>query len=304
MFFLHGRKCFGFRFHLTRVLFIAFLLISPTQATGTQQSSVQKGCVEVASTWMKSSNKGVLLQDPKFVTNLLECFKALHKLFQETDWKTVEATITKEVKNLIQNVPNLATNAKDVAFGGGLVVLSAYLLYKSTELYARAEDLAQNFKKHENDFQALQEELTPIRALIDEEILPQWKNHNTAKMVKSIETLITKLNRNANVLSVLVDRIVQDVKQGSDNRIWSVSYGIAAGVVCAGSLFTGHPVVYVMACGFGGSAIAFCFMSYSSVSETLEKLQLLKTDTAKIRIEITKYRATLEVKRMKIEMQD
>ena len=62
-------------------------------------------------------------------------------------------------------------------------------------------------------------------------------------MVKSIETLITKLNRNANVLSVLVDRIVQDVKQGSDNRIWSVSYGIAAGVVCAGSLFTGYPVV-------------------------------------------------------------
>ena len=302
--FSQGRKCFGFRFHLTRVLFIAFLLISPTRATGTPQSSVQKECVEVASVWMKISSKSVLLQDPKFVPNLLECFKALHKLFQETDWKTVEATITKEVKNLIQNVPNLATNAKDVAFGGGLVVLSAYLLYKSTELCARAEDLAQNFKEHENDFQALQEELTPIKALIDEEILPQWKNHNTAKMVKSIETLITKLNRTADVLSVLVDRIHQDVKQGSGNTIWSVSYGIAAGVVCAGSLFTGYPVVYVMACGFGGGAIAFCFMSYSSVSETLEKLQLLKTDTAKIRIEITKYRATLEVERMKIEMQD
>jgi len=268
---------------------------------------VQKGCVEVASAWMvwmKSSSGLVLLQDPKFVTNLLECFQALHKLLQETDWKTVEATTTKEVKNLIQNIPNLAKNVKDVASGGGLVVLSAYLLYKSTELYARAKKLEQNFEKHQEDFRALQEELTPIKALIDEEIVPHWKNRNTAKMVKSIETLIAKLNRNANVLSVLVDRIQQDVREGSDNRIWSVSYGFAAAVVCAGSLFTGHPVVYVMACGFGGGAVAFCFMSYSSVSETLGQLQLLKTDTAKMRIEITKYRATLEVERMKIGMQD
>ena len=62
--FSKGRTYFRFRFHLSRVLLLAFLLNSPTQAF-----FLPGECVEV----LKNPSLAALTNDPKFQMNLKDC---------------------------------------------------------------------------------------------------------------------------------------------------------------------------------------------------------------------------------------
>ena len=300
--FLQDRKHFRFRFHFSRVLLLAFLLVSPTQGGNSSHSAWYLSCVEVKDALMETPHVIHLFQDPKFVMKLVDCFQAMYKQIQEGGLKTVQDKIPKEVQDLLKNLPDLMKKLKDFALKGGLVVLSVYLLYKTSELFDRAQELERRYKINFQEFKVLQEELIPITAFIDKEILPEWKKGNTANMVKGIEKLIEKLSRNLNVLKELVYRINENIKQGNSDRIWSVTYSIFAVGACVGSIFTGNPWVIAGGCGFGLGTGAFCYLSYNSLSESLEKSDVLWKDTVELRIEVTKYRTFLELVKMKDEL--
>ena len=299
--FLQDRKHFRFRFHFSRVLLLAFLLVSPTQGGKGPSSDCCLSCVEVEVTLVKSLHKGelgriLLLQDTKFTMKLVDCFQVMEKQIQQNS----EFKIPKQLQDLIKNLPDLMKKVKDFAPREGLVLLSVYLLYKSTELYVKALEVEKGYKIQRGEFVVLQEELIPIKGLIAEEIVPQWKKGNTANMVKGIEKLIESLTRYSNVLKELVYRIHENIKQGSSDRIWSITYSIFAVGVCVGSIgFSGYPVAIILTCGIGVGTCATCYETYNSLGETLKKSDVLWKETAELRTEVAKYRGFLEAVKMK-----
>ena len=175
------------------------------------------------------------VQDAKSLTNLLDCIQGMYQLIQQFDWKTAQTMIPKEVQGLIQQIPNLMEKAK--TFGGkDLVLLSVYLGYRSIELYDRANSLKIDFKPYQQEFDLLKQKLKPMKEFLDAEIVPQWKNGKIVNMPRNTEKYIEMLNRYSEVLRKLVHAIYSDVKQGSRDRIWSVTYGVAAVGVCVWSL--------------------------------------------------------------------
>ena len=305
--FLQDRKHFRFRFHFSRVLLLAFLLVSPTQSGNGPNSAWYLSCVEVEDTLVKSLNRGLLgridrillLQDPKFAIKLVDCFQVIQKQIQQNS----EFKIPKQLQDLVKNLPDLMKKVKDFATREGLVLLSAYLLYKSTDLYVRALELEKDYKMHREEFEVLREELIPIRGLIDEEIVPQWKKGNTANMVKGIEKLIESLTRYSNVLKELVYRINKNINQGTSYKIWSITYSIFAVGACVGSIgFYGNPVAISLTCGIGVGTCAMCYQTYNSLGETLKKSDVLWKETAELRTEVANYRGFLNAVKMKDEL--
>ncbi|KAJ7387248.1 hypothetical protein OS493_004224 [Desmophyllum pertusum] len=68
----------------------------------------------------------------------------------------------------------------------GLVLLSAYLLYRS---FDQAMNLAKwDYKKHKDEFKALEKEMKPVRDLMETQLIPQWKKGNYANTQKSAES--------------------------------------------------------------------------------------------------------------------
>ena len=276
------RKYFRFRF--SRVLALAFLLSSPPQAV-----SVPDSCAEVETALMTSPT-APLVEDPKFVSNVVEC------LTKEENWKAI-----KNVVELIQKLPELIDKAILVGKKGGLVVLSAYLLYRSFELYERAIHLARDCKMDMLEFELLQEEIEPLRDL-EKELIPQWKNGNYINMQISTGELLEKLSHFSTVLRKLVQVIHQDAKKGESDKIWSVFYSVGAVAVCAGSFYTGKPVIIIIACGLSGVTIAISVKSSYSLSDTLTKLDMLWEDTAKMLKEIVKFRSQIAKMRGEFEV--
>ncbi|KAJ7387237.1 hypothetical protein OS493_004211 [Desmophyllum pertusum] len=106
--------------------------------------------------------------------------------------------------------------ALNVAKEGRLVLLSAYFLYKSFELHDRAMNLAQwDYKKHRDEFEALEEEMIPVRDLMETQLIPQWKKGNYANTQKTAGELLKRLSRTSTVLAQLVQTIYRDGKKGA-----------------------------------------------------------------------------------------
>ena len=296
-----GRKYFRFHF----LAFPLLLLLSPTQARMNLKLDLKlelklKGCAEIASAPMENLEVASLVQDPKSLTNLVDCFQGMYHLIQEDAWKTVQDEMPKGVQGLLQKIPNLMEKAKpSTASRGGLVLLSVYLGYRSIELYDRATKLKIDVKKYRQEFDLLKEELKPIKEFLDTEIVPQWKKGNITIVPKNTDKLTEMLSRYSDELKKLVEVIYNDVKQGSSNRIWSASYGITFVGVCAVSFFSRNPGVIVVVCGIGFGIAIINFQSFISLGEALEKLDLLWNDAAQFRTEITKYRSILEVLKLR-----
>ena len=296
-----------YRLYISRVyvvlsaVLLAFLLISPAQAL-----QLPKGCAKVASAWAKNPSVESLVQDPNFVTNSVDCIQGAIKLIQETDWQTVQAMIPYEVKDLIQNIrPNLIGNAKAFATGGGLVFLSSYLLFKSTELSEQAKGLELEYKMYREEFQLLRMELCPIISFIDTdltEIVQHWKNCNNDKLIKKIEKMSEKLSRSSTVLRELVHRIHENIKKCESGKVWSVSYTIFAAAVCGGSIVTWQPVVFVPVCGIFVGVFAINSDNYVSFDKTQKKSECLRENAMEWRMEITKYRTNLDLFKITLEI--
>jgi len=259
---------------------------------------VPKGCAEVVSAWIKNPQMGDFVQDAKTLTTLLDCIQGMYQLIQQFDWKTAQTMIPKEVQGLMQKIPNLMEKAEKIG-GKDLFLLSVYLGYRSIELYDRANSLKIDFKLYRQEFDLLKQELKAIKEFLDTEIVPQWKNGRIVNIPRNTEKYIEMLNRYSEVLRKLVHAIYSDVKQGSSDRIWSVTYGVGGVGVCVVSAFTGNPVVFVPTCGVGLGTAAVNVKTYVSLGETLERLDLLWEDTAEMRTEITKYRTILELVKMR-----
>lgn len=87
--FPQDRRYFRFPFQCFAVVFVASLLVSPSQT-----SSVPKGCVEVALSAKNSMTQSITI-DLKLVSNIIDCIKELHRLYKTTDWKAIGAWFRK-----------------------------------------------------------------------------------------------------------------------------------------------------------------------------------------------------------------
>ena len=268
------RKYFRFCY---RVIFVAFLLISPATSSPPKQDSAS------------------ILQCAAIVSSLITDLSGFLKI---PDKATIE-----QFKGCIKSVPFIVEMTKHAAkgpiLGAGLLVVSGYLLYESHQLYKRTASLEQNLEKYSDDFKLLKEELDIIDDFINKDLKQQWKNGNTAKMLTNIDTVIEGLISFVNRLNELADRIRQDIVQGRGDKMWSEQSLVGSGIACVCSVFTRNPLLIVPTCVLGASTVYSSFRSHCSLDEALKQLKLLKEDIMKVRQEITKTRGSLEVVKMR-----
>ena len=289
--FSKGRTYFRFRFHLSRVLLLAFLMNSVNSPT--QAFFLPGECVEV----LKNPSLAALTNDPKFQMNLKDCMEGIFMGLRQTNWKAELASIPKGLKDVFGKIPNLMEKAVPYT-ETELVLLSFYFAHKSIELYQNAEDLEIEYRRHQIVFP--KEELLIIIKSIENDFLPQFKNGNTANIPK-IKKLSQKLSPYLTVLKDLLQSVYKDVKKGASSRIWSAAYGSAAVAVCGLSFISGNPAVITISCGAGFGAAAFFYKTYIYTDKTLEKLDLLWKEAAEMRKKIGKYNVILELMQLKDE---
>ncbi|KAJ7387249.1 hypothetical protein OS493_004225 [Desmophyllum pertusum] len=222
-------------------------------------------CVKVAGATVVSVGIfGVqvsLITDPeKFVSTFVDC---LNELTNEKSWKTAG--------EFTRRLPELMRKALPVVKKGGLVLLSAYFLYRSFELYDRAMNLAKwDFKKHRASLKLWRRKMIPVRDFMETNL-----SHSGRKV-------ITPTHRR--VYSDSWSKpFARDTKKGASDQRWSVFYGVGAIAVCAGSVFVGNIPVMVVTCGGSVGTIAFSVNSYYTLGDTLIKLDTLWEDTTKMR---------------------
>ena len=273
------RKYFRFRY---QVIFVAFLLISPTASSAPKQdiASVLPGVVGCAAI------VSVFFKDP-------------YGFLRNAD---KEAILEGCIKSGIQTMPRIWENAKGPIISTGLVVQSGYLLYQSTKLYDRAKDSELILEKYRDDFQLLGVELGIISEYIAKDIEPHWRNGITAKMERNLETVIKKLFSFVDRLNKLAEKMEKDIIQGNDDIAWSKKLPVDSGIACLNSLLSWNPSVIILTCSFGALSGYWSFQSHYSVEETLEQLKLLKKEIMKLREKITIDRANLEVSKMRADI--
>ena len=272
------RKYFRFRY---RVIFVAFLLIPPTASSAPKQDSASPlprlaECAAIVS---------ALIKDP-------------NGFLKKPDGET---TIGQKCIQSVPYILEMMKQAQAPIVGAGLLVVSGYLLYESYQLYERTKDLEQNLEKYREEFKLLEEEFAIIYDYINKDIEPHWRNGDTAKMVRNLKTVIEKLFSFVDRLNELAGHIRNDIKQGSNDKVRFFGYGIAGGIVCVSSIFTGYPLLFTPTCIAGVLTVYFNYQSYISLQESLKQSDLLKKDIMEKRKEITKIRTKLEVEKMRVE---
>ena len=198
---------------------------------------------------------------------------------RQTNWKAVQASIPKDLKDLIGKIPNLMEKAVPYT-GTELVLLSFYLVGKSIELYQNAVDLEIDYRRHHIVFP--KEELTIIIDSIENDFLPQFKNGNTANIPRKIQKLSQMLSRYLKVLEDLLQSVDKNVKKGTSYRRWSAAFGSAAVTMCGLSVFSGNHVVIIITCGVCMVTAAVSFATYIHTGKTLEKLDSLRKEATEI----------------------
>ena len=289
--FSKGRTYFRFRFHLSRVLLLAFLLNSVNSPT--QAFFLPGECVEV----LKNPSLAALTNDPKFQMNLKDCMQRIFNGVRQTNWKAVQASIPKELKDLIGKISNLTEKAVPYT-GTELMLLSLYLVGKSIELYQNVVDLEIDYRRQQIVFP--KEELEIVIDSIENDFLPQFKNGNTVN-IPAIKKQSQMLGRYLKKLEDLLQSVYEDVKKAASNRTWSAAYGSAAVAVCGLSFISGNLVVIIIICGVGIGTAAFFHETYIYTGKTLEKLDSLWEETAEMRKKIGKYNVILELKQLRDE---
>ena len=286
-----------FRFHFSVVLALAFLpLISPTTEVSmpispTAQVSVPKGCIAVAAYVAKIDWSKPIVLDVKLVNNFIGCIQGLYKIYKETDWKAVRKLLPKEVQDLVLKVQNMGESTTAIVKKGGPGFVSAYLFYKSLDMYDRAMNLAIDYKMYREEFELLQIELRSVTEFIDKELMPLWEHLDSATLHTTRARLIEKLSRFHAVLVKLARVVDKDLKTGENGRKWAAVYVVATTVVCVVSIFLGNVPGGVACAGTALSGLSFVFLS-----KTINKLTPLLSEMEIMASEIEEYRILLEEK--------
>ena len=217
-----------------------------------------------------------------------------------------KATLDRQRSLCIQRVPEILELIKHTAKGpildAGLLVVSGYLLYESTQLYERAKDLEEKHEKHDYDFKLVEDNYKIINDYVKNDIDPHWKNGNTAKMGSSLKKVIKELASFFSSLSELADRTRKDIKQISSEKSQCYACFVIAIVTCPSAIVRGNLLVIIPTCTVGVFALSFSLHSFLSLHETHEKSQFLKKAIMEKRREINKARASLEVVLMRADI--
>ena len=281
-----------FRFSL--VLFLVFLLTSPTQA-----SSGVESCAAVALAWTGVEVKDSVGKDAQFVRNLVDCLNGAKKAYSE-------------IQGIIKQLPELIDKVLPVARREGVALLSAYLLYRSYKLYEEAMTLEANEREYRDQLDALKKEWKPWRDFIDTELIPHVEKGNVADLEKIPDKLLQRMGRLLTVIQQLTQAIRQDIKTGGSSERWSPFVAAGGFVLCLGSLVVrptsnvatppssgvvgdaGFIWVSIPVCTAAVCAAGYSWLSYSSFSDTLPKLEMLEKDAKTMGQEITRYQSQLE----------
>ena len=284
-----------------RVAIFVLLLITPTRSLETPN-----GCLEVATALAKNSSMDALMEEPSFLPNAGKCLQGAIKLIGETDWKTVQEMMPKEITEFIHNVGlYVMANAKLYATGEGLVFMSVYLCYKGTELSVEAKHLALEHEKFQEEFDLLQQEMIQIKCFIlDTDVVGKWKTSNTTQLVKTIEKLSKKLDRSSTILIELANKIRNNAKKCESGKGWSVFYVVVATGACAGSIGRRNLWLSAPVCIINVGTIISFFKTHTTCGETLRKSERLRQDAKNLRMEIAQYRAKIDIVMMKLEIVD
>jgi len=274
-----------FRFRFSLVLFLVFLLTSPTQS-----SRAEKSCAAVSLAWGGVEVKFPLGKDPQFVRNLTDCFNGVKK-------------IGSEIQVILKELPELIDKVLPVAKKEGLVLLSLYLLYKSFIVYNETVILEVNVRTYRDKLDALEKEMKPFRDFIDTELIPQWEEGNIANLEKLIKNLLQRMGRFSTEIQGLTQDIRRDYIQGGSNQRFSAFLAVSGGVLCVHNLVqTPYPKISVLVCGAALGIAGFSWWSYSSLCKTLPKLELLEKDSTKMNEEITSYQTKIDLAKMRAEL--
>lgn len=285
--FPQDRRYFRFPFQCFAVVFVASLLVSPSQT-----SSVPKGCVEVALSAKNSMTQSITI-DLKLVSNIIDCIKELHRLYKTTDWKAIWSMVPQEVKDVIRNVPHLGKKALAVAKRDkGLCFVSVYLLYRAVDMYDQAMSLEMDYNMHRKEFEWLQMELQPVIDLIHNDLLPNWEYLGTTILRKITTEVMVKLKHFHAELKQLVRAIHGDTKKGRSVKNWAAVFGFSSFPLFVTSVIVGNVPGAVVA----GVAGVTSFASYAALANTIWKLESLQNDMETMYNEIHEYRTLLEQK--------
>lgn len=192
--------------------------------------------------------------------------------------------------------PSLDALVKEPNFLPNAVKCLVYLWYKGAELSAEAEDLALEHEKFQEEFDSLEQVLIQVKSFTVTYIVRQWKTGNTT------EKLIEILDRSFTILKEWANLIRHNAKKCESGKAWSVLYGVLATGACAGAICTGNSGVYAIVCGVSIGTICFSCNTYTTKDETLKKSARLRQDVEDWRMEIAKYRAYLDIDKIKLEM--
>ena len=284
------------RFRVAIFALCPLLLITPSQSW-----QAPNGCLEFATALAKTSSLDDLVKEPYFLPKAVECLQETIRLIGETDWETVQAMIPPKITKFIHNVgPQIMGEAKAHATGAWLVFMSVYLCYRGTELSAEAKHLALEHEKFQEEFDMLNQELVQIGSFIATDIVEQWKTGNAVQLVKNNEKLIEKLDRSFTILKELANQIRHNAKKCESDKAWSVFYGVLATGACAGAIGRKDPRLFTPVCSVSIGTIYFSYNTYTTNDETLEKSAHLRQHAKAWRMEIAKYRANLDIVKMKL----
>ena len=123
----------------------------------------------------------------------------------------------------------------------------AFLLISPTQDPSRNESL-----------KLVQEELIYIKDFLDKQNEAQWKHSNTTNIVRDIDTLVKKLSHCASVLDELTNSIREDIKQGTQDRMWYLNSGFLIAAICSSLLFIKYPVAKFASCFSGVVFVGYC----------------------------------------------
>ena len=273
-------------FRFSFVLFLVFLLVSPTRAP-----SGAKSCAAAALAW-----NGVEVS--QFVRELADCLNWAKKTYSE-------------IQEIIKQLPKEIDKVLPVSWTKGLVLLSLYILYKNYLLYDEAKNLEVNVRSYRDKLERKEEEMKAIGVFIKTTIIPHWEAGNTANLEKDANKLLEMIGRHSAVLQELTQAIRQDIKTGGSQQRLSTFVAVCGFVLCLGSVAV-RPAPNVAnppssgvsqyLCVAAIGAAGYCWFSCSSLSDTLPELERLEKDATTMGQEITRYQSQLNILKMEAEL--
>ena len=221
--------------------------------------------------------------DNEFNKLIIECLASV-------EWQQLSDFAIQEFQGLIEKIPPEIANSEK----GGLFTVSVHFICLINQLYKQAVILAEDYKQHRDMFKALQRKIKVVLQAITE-IYSMPKSIDFATLYVKIANIMEILNN----FNIELEMVTNDIKNGIINSRrgipLAIGWGVAAVVVCGASTFDASPWVKGLTCVSSTGGIAYSIMSFFSLVKTSEELNQLQKETKKLRLELAKHRAQLQI---------